>query len=37
MVDNRKEKYKIASPEPVSLKQTEKIIEVKLSLQLKIH
>ena len=27
MVDNRKEKYTITSPEPVSLKQTEKIIE----------
>ena len=29
MVDNTKEKYTIASPEPVSLKQTEKIIETK--------
>ena len=27
IVDNRKEKYTITSPEPVSLKQTEKIIE----------
>ena len=27
MVDNRKEKYTITSPEPISLKQTEKILE----------
>ena len=27
MVDNAKEKYTAASPEPISLKQTEKIIE----------
>ena len=27
MVDNRKEKYTAISPEPISLKQTEKIIE----------
>ena len=27
MVDNRKEKYTITSPEAISLKQTEKILE----------